>query len=172
MYKLGVLVILLYSIILYPGCTLPQYVWPQKDVSFFEINERTLEKKILIASRKSDFKIDIIDEVQRTFVNKGIYIKIVGIETLKNEDANNYSAVLILNTAMAWEIDRKVESFLQRFGDSNSIIVLTTSGSGDFLPDMNGRQVDAVSAASSKNNINPTADKIIRKINELIERAQ
>ena len=170
MYKLSILSFLLYAVSFFFGCSVPQYIWPQNDVEFYEINQKTLKKKILIASRKSEYKIKIVEKIQTAFRNRDIYIKTIGIETLKQEDANQYSAVLIINTSMGWEIDRKVESFLNKYGDLNSIIVLTTSAGGDILPDMDGRQVDAISSASVKENINQTADKIISKIENLLKK--
>jgi len=68
---------------------------------------------------------------------------------------------------MGWRIDRKVEAFLEKYGGLNSIIVLTTSDGGDILPDMERRQIDAISSASVKERINPIADEIISKIGKL-----
>lgn len=163
-----IILILLSSVLLNYGCTAPQYIWPQTDIESYEINQKTLEKRILIASRKSEFKSAIVKRVQKAFLEKAVYIKIIGIETLRNEDAKQYSAVLIINTCMGWRIDRKVEAFLEKYGGLNSIIVLTTSDGGDILPDMERRQIDAISSASVKERINPIADEIISKIDKLI----
>lgn len=150
------------------GCTAPQYIWPQSDMDLYEINQRTLDKKILIASRKSDFKNAVVDRIRNAFLEAPVYIKIIGIETLKAEDANQYSAVIIINTCMSLVIDRKVEAFLDRYGDLDSVIVLTTSMGGNIQPDMEGRQIDAVSCASAKEQINSIADEIISKINKMV----
>ncbi len=168
MYK-WILLLLIFSVSLNYGCAAPQYIWPQSDIAFYEINQNTLEKKILIASRKSDFKNAIVTKIQDAFVEESVYIKIIGVENLKDEDAEQYSAVLIINTCMAWEIDRKVEAFLDKYGERNSIIVLTTSIGGDILPDMEGRRIDAISSASVKEQITPIADEIISKIEKVIE---
>ena len=69
---------------------------------------------------------------------------------------------------MGWKIDRKVESFLDRRGEMNSIIVLTTSYGGDILPDTEENQIDAISSASVKDDTEHIANKIITKINNLI----
>lgn len=151
------------------GCSAPQYIWPQKDMEFYEINQQTFEKKILIASRKSEFKNALVEEIHDAFVERPVYIKIIGIEDLKDEDPNQYSAVFIINTCMAWEIDRKVETFLDKYGELDSIIVLTTSSRGDILPDTERRQFDAVSCASSKEQIAPIADEIIKKLFKIVE---
>lgn len=132
MYKFAILSFFTLCSFFFFGCTVPQYIWPQNDVEFYEINQKTLKKKILIASRKSEYKIKIVEKVRTAF--------------------------------------RNVESFLNKYGDLNSIIVLTTSAGGDILPDMDDRQVDAISSASVKENINQTADKIISKIENLLKK--
>lgn len=163
---LFILVILFFS----GGCAGPQYIWPQKDFSAYEINQQNLEQKILIASRESEFKTSIIQNIITAFRDKNVYIKIIGIEELKNEEADSFSAVVIINTSMAWQIDRKVEAFLDRFGTSDSIIVLTTSHGGDVLPELKDRNIDAISSASKKDAIMPVSDEIILKIQNILKR--
>ena len=167
MYK-WVLIIWLLIFSFNCGCTAPQYIWPQTDMDRYEINQKTLDKKILIASRKSDFKKAVINRIQNAFQEKPVYIKIIGIETLKTEDAKQYSAVIIINTGMSLVIDRKVEAFLNRYEGLDSVIVLTTSIGGNIQPDMEGRQIDAVSCASAQEQVTPIADEIISKINKII----
>jgi hypothetical protein len=150
------------------GCGLPHYIWPQSDIEFYEINQETLDEKILIASRKSEFKNAVVNKIEDAFIGKAVYIKIIGLDSLKNEDAKRYSAVLIINTGMAWEIDRKAEAFLDKYGALDSVIVLTTCMSGDMLPDMEDRQIDAISCASAEEQINPVADEIIGKLDKII----
>lgn len=159
----------LFSTLLVWGCSVPQYIWQQKDIGFHEINQPTLEKRIMIASRKSEFKSQIVQRIVNAFHNQDVYVKIIGIEDLKYEDANRYSAVILINTAMGWQIDRKVEYFLAKHEDVSSIIVLTTSNGGDILPVTKERQIDAISSASTKEETKHVADIIISKINELIK---
>ncbi|NNL41859.1 MAG: hypothetical protein HKO79_05150 [Desulfobacterales bacterium] len=163
--------LLLFSILLFSGCTAPQYFWPQEDIGFQELNQPTLEKKILIASHNTEFKTNVVNKIKDAFLNKDVYIKISGLENLENEDANQYSAVVLLNTAMGWKADRKVRSFLVRFGKLNHIIVLTTSDTADVTADTGGdRQIDAITSASSKDETEEVANNIINKINTLISR--
>jgi len=167
MYKWAVIIsLLVFSF--NAGCTAPQYIWPQSDMNLYEINQETLDKKILIASRKSDFKNAVVNRIKDAFLEQPVYIKIIGIDTLKAEDASRYSAVIIINTCMSLVIDRKVEAFLDKYGGLDSVIVLTTSLKGDIQPDTEGRQIDAVSCASAKEQIDPIADEIISKINKII----
>lgn len=160
-------------IFLISGCSFPQYIWPQKDFHSQELNQPYLEKKILIASRQSEYKEIILQGIKEYYKGTDVYIKVVGIEQLLDQNPDIYSAILLINTAMGWEIDRKVKRFISKYKNIDSIIVLTTSGGGDVLPDTDEYpQVDAISSASTKfdsasQHITKT---IIDKINQLIKR--
>ena len=159
----------LFSFLLVFGCTAPHYFWPQRDMGFKETNLQTLEKKILIASRDSAFKRELVDSITAAYINRPIYIRTTGIEALANENANDYSAVVLITTCMGWTVDVEVERFLARYGHLSSIIVLATSNGGDVLPDMENRKIDALSSASVLDRVQPLAKKMIARINRLIE---
>jgi len=159
----------LFSFFLLFGCAAPHYFWPQKDIGFKETNPQTVEKRILIASRDSAFKRELVDRITAAYSNRPIYIRTTGIESLSNENANDYSAVVLITTCMGWTVDVEVEKFLTRYGHLSSIIVLTTSNGGDVLPDMETRKIDAISSASVTDRVQPLAQKMIAKINRLIE---
>ncbi|WP_419661115.1 hypothetical protein Dvar_15360 [Desulfosarcina variabilis str. Montpellier] len=150
------------------GCTAPHYIWKQEDVMMREINQPSLEQKVLIASRDSEFKQALVDKITAALADRSIYIKIIGIENLADENAGAYSAVVIINTAMGWTVDVPVEKFLKKYGTMNSIIVLTTADGGDVLPDMDERNIDAMSSASVMDQVEPLADTIIAKVNRLV----
>jgi hypothetical protein len=154
--------------LLFFSCTVPQYIWPQKDINAEDINQSALKKKLLIVSRDSEFKNAIVQRIKEAFKDKEVYIKIIGINRLENEDPNDYSATLILNTAMGWRIDKKVESFLKKYGKVRTIIVITTSAGGDILPDLKGRNIDAISTASVIDKTDEVADLVKNKLNSIL----
>jgi hypothetical protein len=163
------LCLLSFLILPFYSCTAPQYFWPQKDMGSRELNNPTLEKKILIASRKSEFKDTVVQKLEEEFGQKAVYIKVIGIEDLKFEDATQYSATVLINTAMGWRIDRKVDGFLDRHHGLNSIIVLTTSDGGNISVNKKRHEIDAISTASVIDETEFVADRIISKINKLIQ---
>jgi Ni,Fe-hydrogenase III large subunit len=150
------------------GCTAPHYIWHQKDMGVTEINRPSLEQKLLIASRDSEFKHTLVEKIIAAYETRPVYIRIIGIEGLAKEDANAYSAVAIINTAMGWTVDVEAERFLKKYGQMNSIIVLTTSDGGDVLPDMENRNIDAISSASVIDQAGPLAATMIAKIDRLM----
>ena len=58
------------------------------------------------------------------------------------------------------------------WGELPYIIVLTTSDGGDIIPEMNDRQIDAISSASIPEETVNVADEIIDKINSLLGKRQ
>jgi len=151
-------------------CGAPHWFWPQKDVSFHEVNDPSLEKSILVASRRSEFKNAIVDRIGDAFRGESVYIKFIGIKQLKEEDGAKYDAVVLINTCMAGSMDRHVKAFIKRHTDQKHMIVLTTSGDGAWLPDMEGRHFDAISSASQKDKIDEVADQIIAKMRSLLDK--
>ena len=160
---------ILLAMIVICGCTAPHYIWPQKDMGGYEINLVTEEKRVLIASRDSDFKRTLVKEITNAYEHKPVYVKIIGIENLENEDANQYSAVVLINTCMGWTVDVEVGSFLEKHGTLESIIVLTTSAGGDVKPENEKWAVDAISSASTLDRVQPLANDLIEKIDRLIK---
>ncbi len=153
---------------LHAACTAPQHFWPQHDIARYEINPDTLDKKLLIASRESEFKAAIISRVKQAYADRAVYIKLVGIENLKEEDPQKYSAILIINTCMGWDIDWRVTEFLERCAELDSVVVLTTADTGGIYPKLKGRQVDAMSSASVTKKVDPLAEQIIGKLDQLL----
>ena len=162
------LLMVVFGIAVTAACTAPQHFWPQTDIVHDEINSAALERKLLIASRESEFKAGIIARVKSAYADQDVYIRLVGIEDLKREDPDNYTAILIINTCMGWDIDWRVKDFLNRTQDLDAIVVLTTADAADSYPQLEGRQVDAMSSASVKSKIEPLAAEIIGKLDRLL----
>lgn len=166
--KKAAILFLFFWLISFSGCGIPQYFWPQDDIGSLEINPGAHERKILIASRKSEFKTAIVDKTVKAFEGKDVYIKVIGIEDLAKENAEAYTGVLLINTCMAWAIDRHVESWLEKYGNLESIIVLTTADGSDIFPNIEGSRIDAMSSASADDKINPLAEELIGRIRRIL----
>ncbi|MBD3185132.1 hypothetical protein GF312_22825 [Candidatus Poribacteria bacterium] len=154
------------------GCvSVPHIIWPQKDIKAKAINEPTYDKKVLIASRSSDFKDVVVKKLVESFKDEKVFIKLIGMENLEEEDGNDYNAVVMLNTCMAWDMDRNVKKFLKKHDDQSNMIILTTSGDGDWLPKKDGQNFDAISSASKKANIDKAVGDIAAKVQILLGNA-
>jgi len=107
--------IILIVSLFYVYCSVPHRVLPQKDIQASELNEPTLDKKVLVASRYSEFKAAIIENLKETFKDQPVYIKFIGLGELEKEDAKQYDAIVMLNKCMAWQMDRNVVGFLKQY---------------------------------------------------------
>lgn len=160
--------LLFLSGIVMASCYAPQYIFRQRDIQPYEMNMPTQPKKILVASRSTEFKDAVIEKIKESFQGKRVYLKFIGIEKLKDENGGDYDAVVILNTCMNWTMDRHVESFLNRHPYQGNMIILTTSGDGDWLPSMKGRTFDAVSSASQMDRADEIVKRILERVQQLL----
>jgi hypothetical protein len=166
---LMVLVLLGFILAQFNCCTVPYMIWSHKDISSSQVNDSTAEKKILIAARQSAFKEAIIAKIKESYQGQSIYLKFIGLDGLKQENATKYNAIVMMNTCMAKEVDPLVKSYLKANQDQHNFIVLTTSGDGNWLPGNKLGQFDAVSAASKMANVDEVTQTIITKINTLLQ---
>ena len=150
------------------SCAIPRLIWPQDDIRAYELNPLSLEDKVLVASRSSEFKDSVVARIREAFDGQPVYVRFIGLEDLKHENAGAYKAVVLINSCIAWGMDPDVEGFLKRSKDQSNIIVLTTSGAGDWLPKMEGRDFDAIACASKSINVDRVASEIITKIRALL----
>lgn len=163
-----IVAILLLALVQFACTSMPRLIWREVDIKP-SLPAENSPPSILIASRQSEFKAAVIETVAINYQTTNIAVKIVGLEALESENPADYQAVVLINTCMAWKIDPAVESFLKRYPAADNLIVLTTSGDGEWLPKKPIGQYDAVSAASVMADVGKTAAKIIQKINAKIK---
>lgn len=146
--------------------TVPSSFWPQKDRTPQEIGAVGSAQRVLIASRTSAFKDSVVNAVIDSLRSDSVYIRVIGIKEVVNEDPEKWTAMLIVNTCMAWQGDNKVQNFLKRHPSYPSFIMLTTSGdsvacgSSKWIP----QNVDAVSSASSISHKSAVVENLIGAI--------
>ncbi len=154
--------------LLYISCSVPQRVLPQEDMPSSELKDPTSKTKVLIASRYSEYKAAVIDTFKKAFADQPVYIKVIGLEYLENENASQYDAIVMISKCMAWSLDRNVIDFLTQNEDHGKMIVFTTSGDGNWRPKMEGRHFDTISSASEMARVDEIANQLIEKVNSLI----
>ena len=150
------------------ACSVPQRVLPQEDMPASELNDPALATKVLIASRYSEFKDAVIDTLKKSFADQPVYIKVIGLEDLKNENPDQYNAIVMINKCMGWNLDRNVVHFLDDNKDYSNVIVFTTSGDGNWEPKKDARNFDTISSASKMPRVDAVANQLIEKVNLLI----
>jgi hypothetical protein len=149
--------------------SIPHLFWPQRDIQPAMLNDSTAEHRVLVASRSSPFKDSIVAMLKTRFASRSVFVRFVGLKELDRQDAAGYDAVVLINTCMSWDPDRRVLRFLHRNRDAHGrIIVLTTSGSGHWEPRKRGRVFDAVTAASAPEYLERTIEALVTKVEALV----
>ena len=155
-------------LILQMSCAVPRMIWPQGNIQALELNSPKLDKRVLVAARSSEFKDAVVTKIRDSFMGMPVYIKFIGVDDLDKEKAESYTAVILVNTCIAWGFDRHVEAFIARASDQRNIVVLTTAGNADWKPDKKGRNYDAITTASIKTDVDKVADEVISKVRALL----
>ncbi len=150
------------------ACSVGRKVVPQSDIAAYEVGEDVSVTKILIASRDSDFKVEVAGRIGESLRNRPVYVKFIGIDQLKNEEVSKYSAIIVMTKCIAWGVDSTTEAFLKKNAELTGMVVLFTSGNGDWKPDMEGLKFDAVTSASVMADAERVANEIIEKVNAII----
>ncbi len=161
--------LLIFGVLLLAGCAVPQHFWPQEDITASDIETRPGKPTVLVASRASAYKTELVAELREELSAAHISHKIIGITQLGQVDATDYAAVVVINTCLAWGLDHEVSAFLDRQKTTGNIILLTTSGEGSWLPDKGGHDFDAISGASVNENVSDVARNLMKKIQEKLQ---
>lgn len=151
------------------SCGIGRMIWPQRDIDTYERITPSAQKRLLVASRSSEFKDAVVSRIRAAFEQEPVYMKFIGLEGLKQEDGETYDAIVLINMCIAWGLDPEVDGFIKRHTDHSHMIVVTTSGDGKWKPDKHGRTYDAISSASEQANVGVIADEITTKIRQLFE---
>jgi len=154
--------------LLLPCCfSVPHYVIPKTDISARTLHPEVDHPRILIASDRTAFKEQVIEAVVNEIKNRNIQITITGLKTLKNLNASDFDAIMLLNQCWSWSMDQNVIRFVEKYPAHPAIIVLTTSGDNQWLPKKRST-FDALSGASKTGQIDETARLLITKIEAAI----
>ena len=103
-------------------------------------------RRVLIATQQSAFKESIVTQVTDALKEDACYIRVVDVSELNEESPEEYRALIIANTCIAWSVNQAVKDFLKEVEARQKVILITTVAGEDCgeLP----AGVDAVTAAS------------------------
>lgn len=142
-----------------------KYQYSMDEANSYEVNSISFTKKLLIATQGSDFKNKLTEEVVAHYKPDSVYIKVIDISSLKNMGLEDYNGILIIHT---WEYS-KPPPIIQFFMDNDKyipekMVVFNTSGEGSYKMD----NVDAITGASKMENTGIHVDKIVTRLNSII----
>jgi hypothetical protein len=133
----------------------------------FELAGGPSAPRVLIATQGSSFKDSIVAGVVDHLRKRQAYVRVIDVTGLPRENVSEWSAIVVLHT---WEMRKPpatVKAFIDGLADKRSLVVLTTSGAGDFK--MEG--VDAISAASRTEDVPTRVAEINARVDAILANA-
>ena len=130
----------------------------------FEVNEPNSAQRVLVATQGSEFKDALVVALVAHLEARKCHVKVIDIAALPAANPGEWQAIVILHT---WEMRKppaQVKAFVDRARGSGKLVVLTTSGAGDFM--MEG--VDAISSASVMTDVPARAAQIAARVDVLL----
>jgi hypothetical protein len=122
------------------------YVWmhSMRTARPFELGQRGSRPSVLIATQGSAYK----DAVTRALVSRlaagPAHVKVIDVSELPPVLERDWDTVVLMFSWERWQAERHARAFIERCGEREKLVVLTTSGGGDErLP-----CVDTVTSAS------------------------
>ncbi len=125
------------------------------------------EFTLLIASDASQFKDAVRSRVfdhYKTYSN----VEVVNIGRLKTLQADDFDAVLIIDTCLGWSrFNPSMKAFLDSAGDPDRVVLVLTVDDTDW--DFTYQGVDAITAASRMEDESRLAENLIRQLDNILQ---
>lgn len=135
-------------------------------VTGFTVNEPSSERRILIATQGSAFKDAVVAGTVEKLRQRPIFIRVIDVNDLANVNSKEWDAIVVLHTIEYGKAPAAAQTFVDRAGDSRKVVVLSTSGRGDFKIE----GVDAISSASRMTDVPARVDELLGRIETALAR--
>jgi hypothetical protein len=133
------------------GANFMSKIWSQKYPATAEYGNPATAKRVLIATVSSGFKDSCISGVIDSLRKDSVFVKVLGLKEVTQEDPAKWNVVVLVSTTMAMDIDNRTSNFIKRHNTYHDFVVVTTSanprgwGTGKNLVPA----IDAISSASA-----------------------
>lgn len=141
-----------------------KYTYSMDVAEEYEVN-RSMERKLLIASQSSAFKNEVTKNIISFFEKEPLHIKVIDISSLDTIRTADYDAILLIHTWENWKPPKPIEKYLNKESASiDKIVVITTSGNGTSKME----EIDAITGESSLENVENISKRAINKLKPLL----
>lgn len=130
----------------------------------FEVNDPSAVPRVLVATQGSAFKDAVVAGVTERLKVRGTYVKVVDVSSLPEMGQGEWGAIVIIHT---WEMGKPppvVQEFVGRARAPGNLVILTTSGRGDFGID----GVDVISSASRMEDVSLRVTDVLKRIDAIL----
>jgi hypothetical protein len=138
-----------------------------KAVKTTEWGELKADRRVLIATQRSEFKEAVVLRVVEDLEKDPCYVKVIDLKKLKDEPATDYDAIVVVNTCKAWRLTGGASKFVKAFPDKDRVVLLTTAGGEDWKP--KSVEVDAITSASKEQKADPVAEEIVSRVRKILD---
>jgi hypothetical protein len=135
-------------------------------VASFEVPGPLAGPHVLIATQGSKFKNRVVEGVVVEMRTGGIAVSVVDVSALDSTVEEAWDVIVVIHI---WEMrkpPRPVQAFVDRARNKDRLVVLTTSGDGNFR--LEG--VDAISAASRDEDVAAKVRALVDRIDAVLTR--
>lgn len=138
---------------------------------FYESPNDTTDKRICIAKGRSGLEYTVAQKVKERFENHGYSVDIIEVKYFDKQKIGRYDAVLVMHAVKRGAITRKVQQVISEMSEKEVsgvqpyIFIATVSGDEWSRKKT---QVDATTAASSKENAEKIAQKLITRLEKML----
>jgi len=138
-------------------------------VEAYDIGESESSRKLLIASQGSNFKNALVESVTTHIAKESIYVSVVDVTDLENVKEDDWDAVLLIHTTEQWKLQPDVKAYLDHAQSLDKVIVVTTSGSGEWKSEE--YDVDVMTSASKSEELPMLTNDIVTKLQDMLQLA-
>jgi len=136
-------------------------------IESFDVGNPELAQKVLIASQGSDFKNALVESLTTHLEEHQLFIKVIDVTTLGEVNEDEWDALVFIHTTEQWKLQPDVDKFLARARGLDKIILLTTSGQGDWKTDT--YDVETITSASKQEEMPTLLPALYMKLDQLLQ---
>ena len=132
----------------------------------FSVNDPESERRILIATQGSAFKDAVVAGIVDRLRQRSVFIQVLDVGSLSGVNERDWDAIVLLHTIEYGRAPAAAQAFVDRAERTGRVVVLSTSGAGDFKIE----GVDAISSASRMTDVPALVDELLARIDAAFAR--
>ncbi len=132
-------------------------------------NEKKSPTDVCIIYAKSKYKLALTDAIENRLIKENFNVIKDQLKNINNYDPANYAVVVILSGVVAFTPYPKATMYIKKNNYAKNIIYFCAAFiESTVFGFLDGDRIDAITAASDLDNIEKTADEIIKEIHVII----
>lgn len=135
-------------------------------VDGFAINDASSAQRLLIATQGSGFKNAVVEGLVERLRQRPIFIQVIDVSALSGVNDAEWDAIAVLHTIEYGSAPAAAQAFVDRSGKTGKVVVLSTSGAGDFKI----KGIDAISSASRMSDVPARVAELLDGIETVLSR--